>query len=291
MSALAAYLRLLGYDEPPAATLDTLRALHRAHLQRIPYENLGIQLGTPPSTDPAATVVRIAAVGRAGYCFHQNGAFELLLTSLGYAVSRRHGHVWTNREMQLDPSLNHLVLVVSGLVTQENPGGHWWVDVGLGDGFAEPIALVRGEHRVDGFRYGLGAGYGAQASGRPQGPAAWTFDHDPAGTFTGIVVTSKPADVDEAHLRLSTAPDSPFRKVIVVQRHRDGGIDTLRGCLLGRTTAQRVTAEDVTEWPDWRAALTDAVGLHVDDIPDDALRALWARTREAHEVWTAAGRP
>ncbi|MCB0909768.1 MAG: arylamine N-acetyltransferase, partial [Nocardioidaceae bacterium] len=75
-AALSAYLRRLGFSSAPAPTLDTLVALHRAHLATIPYENLGIMLGSPPSADVTDTVERIAATGRAGYCFHHNGAFE-----------------------------------------------------------------------------------------------------------------------------------------------------------------------------------------------------------------------
>ena len=137
---------------------------------------------------------RVADGGRLGYCFQQNTAFETLLSDLGFAISRRHGHVWTDPDDQLGDALNHLILVASGLPTDDNPGGHWWVDVGLGDAFAEPLPLVRGEHVDDGFRFEIGAGYGAQAAGRPTGPAAWTFRHDPTGAFSGIVATSRPSD-------------------------------------------------------------------------------------------------
>ena len=70
----------------------------------------------------------VAGTGRAGYCFHQNGALETALRALGYAVSRRHGHVWTTEEHRQGTELNHLVLVVSGLPTDANPGGDWWAD-------------------------------------------------------------------------------------------------------------------------------------------------------------------
>ena len=40
-------------------------------------------LGRPDSTDPAQTLDRIAAGGNAGYCFHHNGAFEIVLLALG----------------------------------------------------------------------------------------------------------------------------------------------------------------------------------------------------------------
>lgn len=39
---LGAYMARAGYDGSQAPTVDTLFALHRAHLTAIPYENLGI---------------------------------------------------------------------------------------------------------------------------------------------------------------------------------------------------------------------------------------------------------
>ena len=93
--ATAAYLRRLGVDGDLPPTYDTLVALHRAHLDAVPYENLGIMLGRAPSVDPGESLARVGAVGRAGYCFHQNGALGAVLAELGFELSRRHGHVYT----------------------------------------------------------------------------------------------------------------------------------------------------------------------------------------------------
>ncbi len=91
----AAYLERLGLPADLPPTLESLVAVHRAHAQAVPYENLGIMLGRPPSVVPADSLDRVAATGRAGYCFHQNGALETVLREVGFAVERRHGHVWT----------------------------------------------------------------------------------------------------------------------------------------------------------------------------------------------------
>ena len=120
---VAAYLSLLGYDDRPPPTLETLADVHRRHLTSLPYENLQIMLGRPPSVDPLDSTARVGRLGRAGYCFHQNGAMETALTDLGYSVTRRGGHVWTAEDDRWTGTLNHLVLVVSGLPTDANPGG------------------------------------------------------------------------------------------------------------------------------------------------------------------------
>src|SRR3954447_3515939 len=108
--AARAYLCRVRYDGDLTPSYDNLVALHRAHLDAVPYENLGIMLGRAPSVEPGESLARVGAVGRAGYCFHQNGALETVLRELGFEMSRRHGHVYS-AEDDHDTSLNHLVLV------------------------------------------------------------------------------------------------------------------------------------------------------------------------------------
>ncbi|GAA5137075.1 arylamine N-acetyltransferase [Alloalcanivorax gelatiniphagus] len=291
---LEAYLGRLGLTERPPATLVGLRRVHRAHVARIPYDNLSTMLGRPDPADPAASAGRAAAGARVGYCFQQNAALEWLLTSLGFAVSRRHGHVWARSEDELGTALNHLVLVVSGLPTDDNPGGHWWADAGLGEGFAEPLPLVRGDHVVDGWCFGIGAGFGAQAAGRPTGPAAWTYRHLPGGVIRGLVVTSRDHSADaiaEAHRQLSTGPGSPFRRVVVAQRIDGPDQHCVRGLVHQVTTPGGREARDLASYDEWRSALVDGLLLPVADVTDDEWSSLWERTRAAHGAWDEAGRP
>ena len=294
MSQIDDYLARLGLGHRPPPTIEGLREIHRAHVARIPYDNLSIYLGRPDPIDATAAVGRVVAGGRLGYCFHQNSALEWLLTGLGFSVSRRHGHVWTRPEHELGTDLNHLVLVVSGLVTDANPGGHWWADAGMGEGFAEPLPLVRGEHVIDGWSFGIGAGYGAQAAGRPTGPAAWTYRHLPDGVVRGVVVTSRDHSaeaVDASHLFRSTSPESPFRRVPVVQRI-DGRVQRgIRGLVHQTMTPESREQQDLTSYDDWRAALVDDLLLPVDDVTPDEWTSLWDRSLAAHREWEDAGRP
>jgi hypothetical protein len=288
------YLARLGIDDRPPPTLDGLRQVHRAHVGRIPYDNLSIMLGRPDPVAVGAGVAHAAAGGRLGYCFQQNGAFGWLLGELGFSVSRRHGHVWARPEDQLATDLNHLVLVVSGLPTEDNPGGHWWADAGLGEGFAEPLPLVRGDHDVDGWSFGIGAGFGAQAAGRPTGPAAWTYRHLLGGVLGGIVVTSRDHSstaVDAAHEVLSRGEGSPFRRVVVAQRIDGPRLRTVRGLVHQVLTPTSRDQRDLTSYDEWRAALVDDLLLPVDDVADDEWTGLWDRTLAAHRAWDEAGRP
>src|SRR5580704_16536504 len=90
---LEAYLRRIGYDGPLRADLETLRALHRAHLMAVPYEGFDIQLKRPIPFDPHAAFEKIVHGHRGGWCYEMNGAFGVALQAIGLKVSRRAGDV------------------------------------------------------------------------------------------------------------------------------------------------------------------------------------------------------
>lgn len=277
MSATAAYLRRLGIEGTPPPTLDVLFQIHRRHLERVPYENLGIMLGTPPSVDATASLERVGELGRAGYCFHQNGALELALRDLGFDVTRRHGHVWTTEDDRHGTFFNHLVLHVAGLPAPENPGGEWWADVGLGDAFREPLPLVAGEHVQGGFTYVIDE---VRADG-------WSFRHDVRGSFTGCEVSTlatDPVAVLASHAELSAPDSGVFARILVVQRRHAGGTTTIRGCLRTEVGADGSVETELASYDVWRDALVDA-GVALDDVDDNGLQALHERMWAAHEEW------
>jgi N-hydroxyarylamine O-acetyltransferase len=267
------YLARLGLAGRPAPTAGALADLHRRHLDAVPYENLAIMLGRPDATDPGQTLARIAAGGNAGYCFHHNGAFEVALRALGYAVQRRFGHVWTVPEARATPVLNHLVLLVT------IDGRRWWPDLGLGDGFREPVEVSAGEIRQGPFRYAI-----TEAAGDE-----WSFRHDPAGSFGGADVHAPGPGLEEvaaAHRALSTPPDGRFTRVLVVQRRDEGGAEGLRGIRHQRAGDGAFT-RDLRAYDDWRAALA-SLGVTLSSATTGELRALHARMRAAHAEWLAA---
>ena len=285
--ATAAYLRRVGLDAdaPLPPTYDTLLALHRAHLDAVPYENLEIMLGRPPSVDPGASLARVGSVGRAGYCFHQNGALGTVLAELGFEMSRRHGHVWTDGAARDDTSLNHLVLVADGLPTDANPGGRWWVDVGLGDAFRDPLPVVVGHQEQAGFDYAI-------TEVREDG---WSFRHDRARHVLRAS-RSRPGPWTSRRSTPRTRRCRPPRTAVSrrswwCSAATTTGIDTVRGCLWLRIRAEGRTETDLATYDAWRAALVDGTRLSLEGVDEAELRALYAALWAAHEAWTAAGRP
>ncbi|CAM5532441.1 arylamine N-acetyltransferase [Streptomyces avidinii] len=279
--AHSAYLRRLGIGEPlgvPSAA--GLFALQRAHLERVPYENLDIQLGRPPGIDPELSARRFAA-GRGGYCFHLNGAFAALLEALGYDVTRHVGGVYKESDSgaaERGVSGDHLVLTV------RVDGAEFYVDAGLGDGPHEPLPLREGAYGQGAFEYSLERPEPVAGEDRP----AWIYRH-PGSSAPIVSFRAEPAataDFEDEHLRLSTSEDSAFVRAFAVLRRDADGVDALRGRVLSRVDPVKGNTERVLDGPEeFYATLEGLFGRELDDLTPADRAALWARVDRAHTVW------
>ncbi|MFG2874987.1 arylamine N-acetyltransferase [Streptomyces sp. NPDC048337] len=271
----ADYLRRLGITGPHTPSAEGLFALQRAHLERVPYENIDIQLGRPPGIDPELSARRFGA-GRGGYCFHLNGGFAALLEWLGYDVTRHVGGVYEEADVR-EVNGNHLALSV------RVDGEAYFVDAGLGDGPYEPLPLREGSYEQGGFRYRL-----ERLEGPEQG---WTF-HNVGGPFPVMNFRSAPAtmaDFADEHLRLSTAEDSPFIRTLALLRRDATGIDLLRGRVLSRIDAEKGPVERELGGPEeFFDALEGVFGRKLDDLTPAERTELWDRVERAHEAWLAS---
>lgn len=141
-----AYLARIGYRGPLQVDLETLTALHRAHLLAIPYENLDICLGRTLSLDEAAIYQKLVTARRGGWCYEMNGLFAWALEALGFAVQRLASTV--GRQSPATEDGSHLIL----LVELDRP---YLADVGFGNGLLEPIPLEEGTYRQEFLTYRL----------------------------------------------------------------------------------------------------------------------------------------
>jgi N-hydroxyarylamine O-acetyltransferase len=281
----AGYLRRLKLPHPGPPSAEGLRALHAAHVERIAYEGIEIQLGRPTTVDAHESAERIVARHRGGYCYHLNGAFSLLLEALGYDVTWHRAGVQNRSEPHPVGAAigNHLALTVHGLPSDACPHGAWLVDAGLGDALHEPLPLAEGTYRQGPFVYEL-----RRSTVEPGG---WRLEHDPGGSFIGMDFRPEKAtteDFEDRHAFLSRSPESPFVRTCSVQRRDARGVDMLTGCVLRRVgddPAGPRTLETATEWFE---ALEDVFDLPLSDVNAAERRALWARVRTAHEAWLAA---
>jgi N-hydroxyarylamine O-acetyltransferase len=276
-----AYLQRLGLEpEPPSVA--ALDRLHRAQLERVPYETAWIHMGDLWTVDRRASLDRVANRRRGGYCFHANGALSLLLEALGYRVTLHPGGVHGPDGPQREAMDNHLVLLVHGLPDERCPDGTWWVDAGLGDALHGPLPLVEGVHRAEPFEFRL--------ERVDLGYADWRFHHHPEGSFTGLAFSTAPTTIDHfaaCNVRLSTSPDSMFVQTLTVQRRDAGGTDMLRGKVLTRLTATGRESHALESREEWFGVLRERFDLPLDDVDDDARDRLWERVHSTHEAWLA----
>jgi N-hydroxyarylamine O-acetyltransferase len=141
MLEVSSYLARIGYLGNTEPTGETLRALHRAHMIAVPFENLDISLGRKITPDEDAILKKIVEQRRGGFCYELNGAFAALLRALGFQVTLLSARV-ARADGGEGPEFDHLALRVD----LPQP---WLADVGFGESFVEPLRLEAGAEQQD----------------------------------------------------------------------------------------------------------------------------------------------
>lgn len=264
-----AYLARIGISGPLPPTLSTLKALHRAHLRAIPYENLDVQLGRPVTIEIAPIYGKIVANRRGGWCYEMNGLFGWALEKLGFRVTRVAGAVM--REAMGDAFIgNHLVLKVA---LEE---GLYLADVGFGDGPLDPIRIVAGDFSSGGFSFGLSE----------VDESWWRLRNHPLGGAKSFDFTMGRADENllAAQCRnLQTQEWSPFVQNLVCQRFTQQGLTILRGRVVRLVTPEGYTDRILDSADELARFLNEAFDL---DVPE--ARDLWPKICARHEALIAA---
>ncbi|WP_304453974.1 arylamine N-acetyltransferase [Nocardiopsis sp. YSL2] len=199
---------LRGADLPP--TLDTLRAVHRAHLAHIPFENLQLVLDRPVLLDVPALTDKMVHRRRGGYCYEQNLLLAAVLDRLGFVFTALAARVVIGAEGHPRPS-THAVLLV------ELDGRRWMADVGFGGGgLLEPFPLADGHQEERG-------GWGLRLDRVDDvGPDEWLLRSFDGRTWRDMYMFATAAMLPQdyaifSHF-LTTHPRSPFRGRLMAQR-------------------------------------------------------------------------
>lgn len=267
---LSAYLERIGFEGTPRPDLDTLRRMHRGHLERIPYENLDVQLGRPVSLEPGDIFEKLVERRRGGWCFEMCGLLAWALEEIGFRVTRMAGGV---RRAQFGDAMlgNHLVLRVD----LDRP---YLADVGFGDGMVEPAPLEAGPIR-QGF---LELRLEAMADGW------WRLHNHPRGTAPSFDFRSEPGsrELFAAKCRqLQTDPGSTFVQNAICKRHFPDRIESLLGRVLRTVRADGVEERVLDSADAYVETLARVFGL---DLPEAA--PLWPRIAARHEALFGSGR-
>ena len=260
---LDAYLRRIGLAGAVRADAATLKAVHRAHVQSIPYENPDVQFGTPVTRSAAAAFDKLVTRKRGGWCYEMNGLLGWALEEIGFKVERLAGGV--RRDEIGDVMVgNHLVLLVQ---LEEL----WLVDAGFGDGLIEAIPLRTGAFQNGPYQCRIeeiGGGWMRYFSDPRTGGPTFDFNRD---------VT------DEALLEnncrfLQTSEESPFVLNAVVQRWLPDRHISIRGRVLSELGAGDKSTTTIATADDYVCLLKSRFNL---DFPQAA--ALWPQICARHE--------
>jgi len=278
---IKAYLRRIGIDEIRPPTLSYLTQLHRAHVSAISWQTIDIVAGRPASID-LRECVRLILGNRSGYCFHLNGAFSVLLRSLGYRVFWHRAGV---QPLGQEPRINsfHLGLTVS-LTNEQQQEQRYIVDVGLGDMPYDPIPLQNGTYEQGPLRYQV------EESGVVQG--GWRLVHDPHAPFVGVDfapdVLENLEEFQPKHEFYSRSPESPWIQLFLVRQRHAEGSNELRGCIWSRRDRRGIEKIELRTQSQWLEVLGDVFQEHLVHYSRLERDDLWKRVWNFHEEWKKA---
>jgi N-hydroxyarylamine O-acetyltransferase len=265
MPALAEYLRRIGHTGPVKPDLAALSAIHRAHLEAIPFENLDVQLGHPRGMALDVVFEKIVRGGRGGWCYEMNGLMGWALGEIGFDVLRMAGGVM--RQTMGDKQIgNHLCL----LVTLDRP---YLVDVGFGSSLVSPLPLEPTERLDTPFTVRLSEA----------GDGFWRYEEQELGgaafSYDFRVALADNAQLDERRRFLETDPASPFVQNLVVKRREGARQLTLRGRVLAVSHAGGIDKTVLASAEDLVSTLRERFHL---DVPEAA--SLWPAICTRHEA-------
>lgn len=257
LTNLKLYLQRLGFETPPAPTLETLRLLQLRHTGVFPFENLATITGAPVLIDLPSIEEKVLLGGRGGYCYELNNLFFALLLELGFDAR-----------------------AISGRVVMNQPEGSWTART-------HRLSLVT----IDDVRYISDVGFGGMVPTAPlllDTETEQATPHEPyriekqadgymlRANVTGewrpmyLFDLQRQEDIDYTigNWYVSTHPESPFTQRLMVARTGNGWRKTLNN---GSFAVHRMGANserrEVTQVDELIELLAREFSLHLPDLP------------------------
>lgn len=234
----------------------TLRAVHRAHVDAIPFENLEIVLGRPVPLDVASLQRKLIDQQRGGYCYEQNLLLAAVLHRLGFRVEGFGARIRLGAD-RIRPT-SHALLHVT-----DDDGAEWIADVGFGGGgLLEPIPFAPGaEMRQGRWTFRLDR---IDATAEAQWVLRSLQPDGPLDLYAFTARPHHPVDYGVYNHFTSTHPRSPFTGRPMIQHTRPDIRRALRGTELSEThpdTDPKVSEVAPEEVP---GILRDTFGIALD---------------------------
>jgi N-hydroxyarylamine O-acetyltransferase len=140
-----AYLHRIGLSGSFRPTMPNLHALHESHVLNIPFENLDIHFNKKITLKSIRIYKKVVDHARGGFCYELNYLFSLLLDELGYSCKIISARIFDSTGKR-GPMFDHMAILVRHQI-------NWLVDVGFGDLFLKPIALLKDQIQTDGRNF------------------------------------------------------------------------------------------------------------------------------------------
>jgi N-hydroxyarylamine O-acetyltransferase len=252
----AGYLRRISVSPPVHADAAGFRRLHRAHQMSVPFENLSIHLGEPISLDEGDLASKIVDRRRGGFCYELNGAFGLLLETLGAQVARVSARVYGDGQ-RLGPPFDHMALIVR----PADGTGPWLADVGFGRHSVYPLLL--------------------DSRGQQDDPAGRFLLADAADGDVDVLKNGEPqyrvelrerslADFVPTCWWQQTSPMSHFTEGTICSLLTEDGRVSISGRTLIRTSNGTRTEQQLPSDDALLSAYRDHFGVALDHVPEKA---------------------
>jgi len=252
MLDVPAYLGRIGYSGSTEASAETLRAIHRAHLFAVPFENLDIHLERPIMCDEDRFLHKIIHERRGGFCYELNGAFAALLCALGFDVTLLSARV-ARPDGSDGPEFDHLCLLVR--LPNASVQDSWLADVGFGDSFIEPLRF-----ELDLEQSQIGRRYRLRETGKRihlemMADGTWKRQYS---------CTVQPRQLSDfaamCHFH-QTSPESHFTRQRICTLARPDGRITLSDLKLIETKSEIRQEHALSGETEWRAQLKERFGI------------------------------
>lgn len=196
---------------PLEPTLETLAGLTRAHITRIPFENVDVLLGRGVRIDLDSIVEKLVVAGRGGYCFEHGTLFQAAVEQLGFQSTAHAARVLVINPRHQSPRTHMFLTVQLG-------GDRVVVDPGFGGhGPLVPVPVREGTEARD--------GRDCHRMVRHEGE--WVLEAEIDGRMTPLWTSTLeaelPIDFDLANHWVSTSPASPFVNRLMLRVLTTGG--------------------------------------------------------------------
>ncbi|WP_331446542.1 arylamine N-acetyltransferase family protein [Streptomyces xanthochromogenes] len=229
---LDAYLAHLGHEGDRTPSLATLRALHRAHVLSMRWENVEAVLRKYRPLDVDSVQAKMVGTARGGTCFEHITLYAAALERLGFSFFVVQGRVRMG-STRIRPETHAMVIV-------ELEGRRWLSDIGFGASPLEPIELADATDSDDGVW-----AYRLRRQEVSPGETGWAL-HQPAAPREGIEVGDDgwmvrhtftlhrqyPVDLQVANHYGASSPHSAFSDRLYLQRLHPDRLHSLDNRLL-----------------------------------------------------------